>query len=128
MQSGRKYSYPEPLSESEKKHFSKYGKTPGGVILSQKAKKQTQFDSGDFALSAAHRATYSDAVQIGEAHSNHGNVSHHYAHIPTASNVEEDATRDTYRKSVNPEGTSLQHSSIEDDEDATKKEDQDSYV
>ncbi|KAJ5117042.1 hypothetical protein N7456_001390 [Penicillium angulare] len=38
MQSGRKYSYPEPLSESEKRHFSKYGKWPGRLVQVQKPK------------------------------------------------------------------------------------------
>ncbi len=32
--------YPQPLSESEKRHFSKYGKLPHGSLLGKKSNVQ----------------------------------------------------------------------------------------
>jgi hypothetical protein len=52
MHSGRKGPDPEPLSENEKRHLSKYGRLPRGALLAQQSKKERHyFDSGDFAIS-----------------------------------------------------------------------------
>ncbi|KAI9036919.1 uncharacterized protein KD926_001163 [Aspergillus affinis] len=102
MQSEGSGSHPEP-SESEKSHFSKYGKLTRGGLLGQKSKERTYFDSGDFALSAADRVTDNGAIQTGKAHPHRDSISHPYAPIPAASNVDKDAIEDLYRKSASPE-------------------------
>ncbi|KAJ6027961.1 hypothetical protein N7540_003537 [Penicillium herquei] len=129
MQPGGNGPHPEPLSESEKRHFSKYGKLPRGGILGQKPKVgRTYFDSGDFALAAADRVTDNGAIQTGSAHPHKDSISHPYAPIPAASNVDKDANEDLYRKSESPEKSPLlQHTNIED-EGPTNEEKQHSHI
>lgn len=107
MGSGRKIPDPEPLSRSEERHFSKYGKLPRPGLLGQQSKERTYFDSGDFALSAADRETENGAVHTGRAHPQRDSISHPYAPIPADSNVNKDANEDPYRKSASPERSPL---------------------
>ncbi|KAI2726482.1 hypothetical protein CBS147354_4197 [Penicillium roqueforti] len=107
MQSGGKEPYPEPLSESEKRHLSKYGKRPRGGLLGEKPKERTYFDSGDFAFSAAHRVTDLDAIQTGRAHPYRDNISHPSSPIPAASNVDKKANEDTHRRDASPKRSLL---------------------
>ncbi|KAJ5126276.1 hypothetical protein N7448_005587 [Penicillium atrosanguineum] len=131
MSSGRKIPDPEPLSRSEERHFSKYGKLPRGGLLGQHSKvpihpdpslqpchrsytnltllqkERTYFDSGDFALSAADHETDGGAISTGRAHPQRDSISHPYAPIPAASNVNKDANEDPYRKSASPERSPL---------------------
>ncbi|KAL4860873.1 hypothetical protein BDV12DRAFT_181016 [Aspergillus spectabilis] len=79
MQSGDKEPYPESLSESEKRHFNKYGKLQHGGLFGKRSKERTYFDSGDFAVSTDNGAR----------------------------NVDKGADEDLYRKSANPEIGSL---------------------
>ncbi|KAJ5443624.1 uncharacterized protein N7458_007496 [Penicillium daleae] len=121
MQPGGSGPYPE-LSESEKRHFSKYGKLLRGGLLSQKSKERTYFDSGDYALSAADRVTDNGAIQTGKAHPHRDSISHPYAPIPAASNVDKDAIEDLHRKSASPEESPLlQQTNIEHAEPLIKK-------
>lgn len=128
--------FPKLLSESERRHFSKYGKLPRGGLLGQKSKvlcvssflrhvpnvltnnrkERTYFDSGDYALSAADRVTDNGAIQTGKAHPHRDSISHPYAPIPAASNVKKDAIDDAYRKSTSPEESPLHQAKIEDAE------------
>ncbi|KAJ5368479.1 uncharacterized protein N7496_008239, partial [Penicillium cataractarum] len=120
--------FPKLLSESEKRHFSKYGKLPHGGLLGQKCKERTYFDSGDYALSAADRVTDNGAIRTGKAHPHRDSISHPYAPIPAASNVNKDATEDLYRKSASPEESPLlQQTNIEDAE-SSNKDGQDNLV
>ncbi|KAJ5153216.1 uncharacterized protein N7482_009694, partial [Penicillium canariense] len=117
-----------PLTENEKRHFSKYGKWPGGAVVGQQPKERMYFDSGDFALSAAHRDTDNGTLQTGRAYPYRGSISHPYAPIPATSNVEGETNQEMYRKSVSSERSPLlQHSSYEDG-DPTKKEEQRSHA
>lgn len=80
-------------------------------------KERTYFDSGDFALSAADRETDNGAFQTGKLHPQRDDISHPYAPIPAASNVDKDAIEDLYRKTASPEKSPLlQHSDIKDAE------------
>lgn len=86
-------------------------------VLTSDRKERTYFDSGDFALSAADRITDNGAIKTGRAHPHRDSISHPYAPIPAASNVDKDATEDLYRKSVDPEKSPLlQEGNIEDEE------------
>ncbi|KAJ5094608.1 hypothetical protein N7456_010469 [Penicillium angulare] len=123
MQPGGNESYAEPLSESEKRHFSKYGKVPRGGAFGQKPKGRTYFDSGDFALAAAHRVTDNGAIQTGSAHPHRESISHPFAPIPAASNVDKDANEDLHRKSESPEKSPLlQHTNMEDERPVSEEE------
>ncbi|KAJ5223193.1 uncharacterized protein N7469_009433 [Penicillium citrinum] len=109
MKSERKTSNPEPLSESEKCHFSLYEKKPLGYLLDKRFKERTYFDSGDFALSAGQRAIETGAIDSGCEHPNRDNISHPNAPVPSNSNVDYGANRTTDRKSISPERKSLLH-------------------
>lgn len=72
-------------------------------MLIKNRKERTYFDSGDFALSAADRVTNSGAIHTGREHPYRESISHPYAPIPAASNVDKNANEDLYRKSASPE-------------------------
>lgn len=77
-------------------------------------KERTYFDSGDFALSAAHRVTDNGVIETGKAHPRRDSISHPYAPVPAASNVDKEANVDLHRKSVSPERSPLlQHTDLE---------------
>ncbi|KAJ5991385.1 hypothetical protein N7499_012037 [Penicillium canescens] len=113
MQSGGKEPYPEPLSESEKRHLSKYRKRPRGGLLGQKSKERTYFDSGDFALSAAHRVTDLGAIQTGRAHPHRENISRP-SPIPAASNVDKKVKENLHRRDASSQKNPLHRQTNED--------------
>lgn len=76
-------------------------------MLTNHRKERTYFDSGDFALSAANRETDNGSIQTGRTHPYRDSISHPYAPIPAASNVDKDANKDSYRKSASPEKSPL---------------------
>lgn len=114
------------FQESLKKdqhHLSKYGKLSlsCGGLLSQKSQvirifsatmitsshsqERTYFDSGDFALSSAHRVTDEGPIQTGRAHPRRESISHPYSPVPATSNAEKDANKVLYSRSASPRGT-----------------------
>ncbi|KAJ6000914.1 hypothetical protein N7481_001323 [Penicillium waksmanii] len=105
MKTERKTSNLEPLSESEKRHFSLYEKQPLG--------NERTFDSGDFALSAGQRANETGAIESGCKHPNRDSISHPNAPVPINSNVDYGANIFLDRKSVSPERKSLLHCETE---------------
>jgi hypothetical protein len=91
-------------------------------VLTNNRKERTYFDSGDYALSAADRVTDNGAIQTGKAHPHRDSISHPYAPIPAASNVDKDAIEDLHRKSASPEESPLlQQTNIEHAEPPIKK-------
>jgi len=71
-------------------------------------KKRTYFDSGDFALCAAHQASDNGAIQTGRSHPHRESISHPYAPVPSTSNAGNNANEDFYRReSMSPERKSL---------------------
>ncbi|KAJ5335867.1 uncharacterized protein N7506_005803 [Penicillium brevicompactum] len=124
MQSGGKEPYPETLiifpqslSESEKRHLSKYGKRPRGGLLGEKFKERTYFDSGDFAFSAAYRVTDLGAIQTGGAHLHRDNISHPSSPIPAAGNVDKKANEDLHRRDASPKRSLFHRQTNEDPTD-----------
>ncbi|KAJ5135224.1 Endosulphine [Penicillium bovifimosum] len=107
---------PESLAKADERLLTKYGKLPRGSLLAQHSKQRMYFDSGDFALSAAHRETDNGAIQTGRAHPYRDSISHPYASIPASSNVNKDANQDSYRKSSSPEKSPLLHRTDMNDE------------
>jgi hypothetical protein len=66
-------------------------------------KDRMYFDSGDLALSAAHQVTNQGVIETGRAHPCRESVSSPYSPVPSASNVDKDANKDLYRKTVSLE-------------------------
>ncbi|KAJ6000931.1 hypothetical protein N7481_001340 [Penicillium waksmanii] len=60
-------------------------------------KNRTYFDSGDLALSAAHKVTNEGAIQTGRVQPDRKIISHPYSTVPHTSNVDKDANEDLYR-------------------------------
>jgi hypothetical protein len=71
-------------------------------VLIKSYKERTYFDSGDFALSAGNCEMDNGAIQTGKEHPHRGSISHPYAAMPVASNVDKNANEDLYRKSASP--------------------------
>ncbi|EAW24512.1 uncharacterized protein NFIA_040890 [Aspergillus fischeri NRRL 181] len=92
----------EPLSEREKHLLSIYGKLPHRGLLGPASKHRTYFDSGDYALAAAHKVTDEGDIQTGTAHPLRESIPHPYAPVPGSGNVAEDANKDS-RRSSSPE-------------------------
>ncbi|KAI9376421.1 hypothetical protein BJX61DRAFT_364309 [Aspergillus egyptiacus] len=82
-----------PLSDRDKRILNLYGKIPCGGSLGQQTKKRIYFDSGDFALSAAHRETDNGEIQTGTAHPVRESISHPYTAIPNTSNASRGADK-----------------------------------
>ncbi|GCB21201.1 mRNA stability protein mug134 [Aspergillus awamori] len=81
-----------PLSERDKRILTTYGRLPCGGSLGQQPKKRTYFDSGDYALSAAHRVTDSgDDIKTGTAHPVRESISHPFAPVPSTGNAGNEA-------------------------------------
>jgi hypothetical protein len=94
-------------------------------VLTNNRQERTYFDSGDYALSAADRVTDNGAIRTGKAHPHRDSISHPYAPIPAASNVNKDATEDLYRKSASPEESPLLQQTNIGDAELSSKEGQD---
>ncbi|KAJ5932405.1 Endosulphine [Penicillium verrucosum] len=89
--------------------LKKYGKLRRGGLLAQTPKERTYFDSGDFAISSAHRETNNGAIQTGRSHPYRESISHPYAPVPASSNVDKDANQDTHMKSASIDESPLLH-------------------
>lgn len=90
---------------------------------------RTYFDSGDFALSAAHRVTDNGSIQTGRAHPHRDSISNPFAPVPSTSNAAMDANEDLYRKEdVSPERKSrLCRETHAEHEDSMNKEQSKDY-
>ncbi|KAL3262699.1 hypothetical protein ABHI18_002512 [Aspergillus niger] len=93
----------ESLTEDEKRLLRTYGRLPRPGVQQSKGRKY--FDSGDYALSAANKASDdSGLVQSGTAHPLRESISRPHAPVPTISNINKDAYRDlNAQKSPSPE-------------------------
>ncbi|KAF9882928.1 hypothetical protein FE257_004884 [Aspergillus nanangensis] len=103
---GNQDSKPEPLSNEETQAFRHYGRLPRRRNLRRRnlLEHQTRkyFDSGDFALSAAHRMADNGAIQTGASHPVPGGISHPFSPVPKASNVSNDANEGVHTKGKHP--------------------------
>lgn len=72
------------------KHFPGQEPARGGLLHHQLERRQ-YFDSGDLALSQAHRSSNIGAVKTGGEHPLRENISHPFSPVPSASNVDEEA-------------------------------------
>ncbi|GFF26700.1 conserved hypothetical protein [Aspergillus udagawae] len=96
--------FAESLAESEKHLLSIYGKLPHRGLLGPGSTHRTYFDSGDYALAAAHKVTDEGTIQTGTAHPLRESIPHPFAPVPSSGNVAEDANRDLHsRRSSSPE-------------------------
>lgn len=72
--------------------------------------------------------TDNGAIQTGREHLRRESISHPYAPIPAASNVDEDANRDPYRKSASPEISPLLQQTNFKYKEPTEEEGQDKHI
>jgi len=112
----------------QEQHLLKlYGKLPSKRdLLQSRIKERKYFDSGDFALSAAHKAT-TDAscpLKTGHQHPLLQNLPHLSSPVPSSSNVNEDADRPMLQASTsmspvheNSEHSHLNRTTTADEED-----------
>jgi hypothetical protein len=94
-------------------------------VLIKSYKERTYFDSGDFALSAGNCETDNGAIQTGKEHPHRDSISHPYAAIPAASNVDKNANKDLYRRSASPATSPLLQQTNFKDQGSKKDEGQD---
>ncbi|KAJ5346974.1 uncharacterized protein N7506_000227 [Penicillium brevicompactum] len=118
---GRRESRPEPLSESEKRHFSKYGKFSHRKLVDFEGR--ATLSCGDNARSA----TVSDAIQPREASLRQDRSSRSGTPVFNADSLHNGAVGDAYRKLSTTEKRLLQptKSSVQD---ATIKEQRVKFV
>ncbi|OJJ04434.1 hypothetical protein ASPVEDRAFT_30889 [Aspergillus versicolor CBS 583.65] len=74
----------ESLSERDKRILKAYGKLPHLGPLGHQ--KRVYFDSGDFALSAAHREADDGAIQTGTVHPVRERIPHPHVPVPHETN------------------------------------------
>ncbi|OJJ67673.1 hypothetical protein ASPBRDRAFT_58771 [Aspergillus brasiliensis CBS 101740] len=107
-----------PLSERDKRILTTYGRLPCGGHLGQHPKKRTYFDSGDYALSAAHRVTDTGDIQTGTAHPVRERIPHPFAPVPSTANATNKANdgihEDKCAVSTTPRSPLSRHSSFSD--------------
>ncbi|KAH8742895.1 hypothetical protein F5883DRAFT_375265, partial [Diaporthe sp. PMI_573] len=71
-----------------------YGKVPTtGGLLHRQLEGRKYFDSGDFALSQAHKPSNAGAIKTGSEHPLRDKISHPLSPVPGSSNVNEDANQ-----------------------------------
>ncbi|KFA77050.1 hypothetical protein S40288_10241 [Stachybotrys chartarum IBT 40288] len=92
MDSAKKSDYP---TERDKNLLRKYGTTTArGNLLHHQLERRKYFDSGDFAMSQASKASNIGAVDTGNEHPLRKNISHPSAPAPGSSNLDGDAGQD----------------------------------
>ncbi|EXU95352.1 cAMP-regulated phosphoprotein/endosulfine domain protein [Metarhizium robertsii] len=78
----------DPRAQEQQRIERRYGVLPGKAHrLHQQLQGRTYFDSGDFALSTAHKASNIGMVQTGMEHPLRSNISHPSSAAPASSNV-----------------------------------------
>ncbi|KAE8135578.1 hypothetical protein BDV38DRAFT_252239 [Aspergillus pseudotamarii] len=91
----------EPLSKDATQVLHRYGALPRRKSLLEHQTRK-YFDSGDFALSAAHRMADEGAIQTGTSHPIRDGIPHPFAPVPNASNVSRDANKDLLTQGKHP--------------------------
>jgi len=85
---------PNPPTKRDKGLLRVYGKTPShGDLLHRQLEGRKYFDSGDFALSQAHRPSNIGTIKTGPEHPVREKISHPLSPVPSSSNVGEGANK-----------------------------------
>ncbi|CRK41849.1 hypothetical protein BN1723_015970 [Verticillium longisporum] len=93
MDSGTKETDSEAPTEKEDRLRQMYGKLPTRTDLLHHQLERKYFDSGDFALTAAHKGSNIGSIQSGKEHPLVENISRPSAPVPSCSNVDDNAGR-----------------------------------
>ncbi|EGY18639.1 uncharacterized protein VDAG_09165 [Verticillium dahliae VdLs.17] len=80
-------------TEKDDRFQHMYGKLPTRTDLLHHQLERMYFDSGDFALTAAHKASNIGNIQSGDKHPLVENISRPSAPVPSGSNVDDNASR-----------------------------------
>ncbi|KAG7100587.1 mRNA stability protein like [Verticillium longisporum] len=94
MDSDTKVTDTKAPTEKEDRLRRMYGKLPTRTDLLHHQLERKYFDSGDFALTAAHKASNIGNIQSGKKHPLVENISRPSAPVPSCSNVDDNASRD----------------------------------
>ncbi|KAH6622264.1 hypothetical protein C7974DRAFT_219244 [Boeremia exigua] len=79
----------EPLTKQDARLLRRYGKLPAREdLLNHQLERRKYFDSGDFALSHAHRVSDIGHIQTGIEHPLCGSISHPSSPAPAGCNVQ----------------------------------------
>ncbi|KAJ5737445.1 uncharacterized protein N7483_002570 [Penicillium malachiteum] len=113
---GRRESRPEPLSESEKRHFSKYGKIPHEGSIGSGGRATLSYR--DY----AHSATANDAIQPRGSHWHPDRTSRSGTPVFNAVDFHNVAVGDPYRKLSTTEKRLSQPTKSKVQQDAAIKE------
>ncbi|PVH90962.1 hypothetical protein DM02DRAFT_388101 [Periconia macrospinosa] len=81
----------EPLTEQDVRLLRRYGKLPARDLLDHQLEKRKYFDSGDFALSHAHRVSDIGHIRTGREHPLRKGISHPSSPVPSGSNIKDDS-------------------------------------
>ncbi|OAL45114.1 camp-regulated phospho protein family protein Igo1, partial [Pyrenochaeta sp. DS3sAY3a] len=82
----------KPLSEQDVRLLRRYGKLPAREdLLDHQLERRKYFDSGDFALSVAHRVSDIGHIQTGTQHPLRKDISHPSSPVPASSNIKDDS-------------------------------------
>jgi len=94
MQHSQNQGGPEPLTEQDVSLLRRYGKLPARRdLLDHQLERRKYFDSGDFALSNAHRVSDIGHIQTGTEHPLRKSISHPSSPVPAGSNIKDDSDR-----------------------------------
>ncbi|KAH7161794.1 camp-regulated phosphoprotein family protein Igo1 [Dactylonectria macrodidyma] len=84
----------EASAEQDKRLLRRYGTIPTrGNLLHHQLEGRKYFDSGDFALSQAHKPSNIGAVSTGSEHPLRKNIPYPSSPVPSSSNVDDDASQ-----------------------------------
>lgn len=82
----------KPLIEQDASLLRRYGKLPvRGDLLNHQLERRKYFDSGDFALSNAHRTSDIGQIQTGKEHPLRKGISSPSSPVPVGSNIKDDS-------------------------------------
>ncbi|KAH6962952.1 camp-regulated phosphoprotein family protein Igo1 [Fusarium avenaceum] len=116
----------EPGTEKNKALLSRYGIVPSrGNLLHHQLEGRKYFDSGDFALTQAHRSSDMGRVTTGSEHPIRQDISEPSCSVPSSSNLEGNALRRSSSEKKTGEPTVAQHAHLQEMEPRQKSQDHD---
>ncbi|KAF2178667.1 camp-regulated phospho protein family protein Igo1 [Zopfia rhizophila CBS 207.26] len=82
------------LTEQDSRLLHQYGKLPArGDLIHHQLERRKYFDSGDFALSQAHRASDIGHIRTGTEHPLRESISHPSSPVPGGSNIKDGSNK-----------------------------------
>ncbi|KAH8901632.1 hypothetical protein GQ53DRAFT_631900 [Thozetella sp. PMI_491] len=86
-----------------------YGKMPARQDLLHRQLERKYYDSGDSALSDAHKSTNIGAIKTGAEHPHREGLSHPFSPVPSSGNIDANANQDIQAETHNHESNRASH-------------------